>query len=306
MLTDAAINKYFDEQKETILYCDGSPFGLSSILLQNDKKDHLQVILYSSRLLNTTEQRHSQLEQECFSIVYACQRHRIFKIYTCKIYRDNKAFANLLSRPSSKVPFRIERMILQPQSYDFDIKYVKIEQSISDYISRHPDRGEKLIESTEVDKYVPSTAVPKSFTLEDITTTTKQDKILQILKQTILNNKRKSMDKKQYGVETLKLLKQYQIFKELLTLNIQYDIILKDNRIVLPTIFHRTAVKLAHVGHQGVQKTKALIRRKVFFISMDKAIEDEINNCIACQSTGWPTPPAKIHHPFYRMKFGIR
>ena len=27
---------------------------------------------------------------------------------------------------------------------------------------------------------------------------------------------------------------------------------------------------------------------------MDKAIEDEINNCMACQSTGRPTPPAKI------------
>ena len=27
---------------------------------------------------------------------------------------------------------------------------------------------------------------------------------------------------------------------------------------------------------------------------MHKAIEDEINNCIACQSIGWPTPPAKI------------
>ena len=80
--------------------------------------------------------------------------------------------------------------------------------------------------------------------------------------------------------------------------NIQDDIILKDNRIVLPTIFHRTAVKLAHVGHQGVLKTKALIRRKVLFIGMDKAIEDEINNCIACQSTGWPTPPAKIQPSF--------
>ena len=28
---------------------------------------------------------------------------------------------------------------------------------------------------------------------------------------------------------------------------------------------------------------------------MDKAIEDGINNHIACQSTGQPTPPAKIH-----------
>ena len=181
-------------------------------------------------------------------------------------------------------------MILQLQGY------VKTEQNISDFISRHPDREQELIERTEVDKYVnfvTSTAVPKSFTLEDIATATKQDKVLQILKQTILNNEWKSMDKKQYDVETLKLLKQYQKFKELLTVNIQYDIILKDNRIVLPTIFHHTAVKLAHVGHQGVQKTKALMRSKIFFIGMDKAIEDEINNCIACQSTGRPTPPAK-------------
>ena len=154
-------------------------------------------------------------------------------------------------------------MIIQLQSYDFDIKYVKTEQNISDYISRHPDREQKL----EVDKcvnFVTSTAVPKSFTLEDIATATKQDKVLQILKQTILNNEWKSMDKKQYDVETLKLLKQYQKFKELLTVNIQYDIILKDNRIALPTIFHRTEVKLAHVGHQGVQKTKALMRSKSF------------------------------------------
>ena len=56
MLTDAAINTYFDEQKETILYCDASLFGISSILLQNDNKGHLQVISYSSRSLNTTEQ----------------------------------------------------------------------------------------------------------------------------------------------------------------------------------------------------------------------------------------------------------
>ena len=106
------------------------------------------------------------------------------------------------------------------------------------------------------------------------------------------------MDKKQYDVETLKLLKQCQKFKELLTANIQYDIILKDNRIVLPTIFNRTAVKLAHVGHQSMQKAKAMMRSKVFFIGMDKVIEDEINNCIACQSTGWPTLPAKIQPSF--------
>ena len=82
-------------------------------------------------------------------------------------------------------------MILQLQGYDFNIKYIEAEQNISDYISRHPDREQKLIESTEVDKYVnfvTSTAVPKSYFSDDITIATKQGKVLQILKQTILNN----------------------------------------------------------------------------------------------------------------------
>ena len=57
----------------------------------------------------------------------------------------------------------------------------------------------------------------------------------------------------------MKLLKPNKKFKELLTVNIQYNIILKDNHIVLPLIFHRNALKLAHIGHLGVQKTKALM-----------------------------------------------
>ena len=79
-----------------------------------------------------------------------------------------------------------------------------------------------------------------------------------------------------------------------MTVNILYDTILKDNRSVLPSIFHRIAVKVAHVGHQGVKKTKDLMKRKVCFIDMLEAIEDEIDNCISCQSTARPTSPTKI------------
>ena len=42
-------------------------------------------------------------------------------------------------------------------------------KNISDYISRHPERERKLIEST---------VVPIAFTLEDIATAAKQDKFL--------------------------------------------------------------------------------------------------------------------------------
>ncbi|XP_057292544.1 uncharacterized protein K02A2.6-like [Hydractinia symbiolongicarpus] len=72
--------------------------------------------------------------------------------------------------------------------------------------------------------------------------------------------------------------------KDSLTLNSEQNIILKEKRIVLPRIYHHTVVKLAHVGHQGLSNTKALLRSKVWFTGMDKLVTDEVNNCIPCQS----------------------
>ena len=63
---------------------------------------------------------------------------------------------------------------------------------------------------------------------------------------------------------------------------------------MLPEIFHKTSVKLAHIGHQGIQKTKALMWSKVFFLGMDNAIKKEITNCVPCQATGWSNPPSVV------------
>ena len=63
-----------------------------------------------------------------------------------KMYCDNKALANLLKRPSSKLPLRIKRMLLQLQGYEFEIEYVKSESNISDFISRHPIQDKRQID----------------------------------------------------------------------------------------------------------------------------------------------------------------
>ena len=54
-LTERAVNKYFDEKKNTVIYCDASPVRLSSVLLQKDKNDNAQVIYYSFRYVTATE-----------------------------------------------------------------------------------------------------------------------------------------------------------------------------------------------------------------------------------------------------------
>ena len=168
------------------MYCDASPVGLSSVLLQKDENDNAHVISYSSRSLNTTEQKYSQIERECLSLVYACKRHHIYVFgRKTKMYCDNKALLNLLKRPSSKLPLRIERMLLQLQGYEFEIEYLKSESNISDFISRHLIQDKRQIDENIYEKYVnflTTTAVPKSLTIDDISTTTKQDKFLQHLR----------------------------------------------------------------------------------------------------------------------------
>ena len=60
--------------------------------------------------------------------------------------------------------------------------------------------------------------------------------------------------------------------------------ILRGNRIVIPSKLREKAVDLAHVGHQGIVKTKSLIREKVWFPGRDKMVKDKVDNCLACQA----------------------
>ena len=55
--------------------------------------------------------------------------------------------------------------------------------------------------------------------------------------------------------------------------------ILKGRRIVLPEALQNRAAKIAHAGHQGIVKTMALLREKVWFKNMLPLVEENIKNC---------------------------
>ena len=60
-------------------------------------------------------------------------------------------------------------------------------------------------------------------------------------------------------------LKQYYKIKDSLLLHVEQTIILKNNRIVILRCFEINIVKLAHVGHQGLVKSKFLLTSKGLF-----------------------------------------
>ena len=67
-------------------------------------------------------------------------------------------------------------------------------------------------------------------------------------------------------------------------LSVHKGTILRGNRIVIPSTLRKRAVDLAHVGHQGIVKTKCLIREKVWFPSIDKMVKAKVDSCLPCQA----------------------
>ena len=58
---------------------------------------------------------------------------------------------------------------------------------------------------------------------------------------------------------------------------------MRGNRVVVPKALQGEVVKLAHVGHQGIEKTKRLLRAFVWFDGIDDAVELAVKKCKKCQ-----------------------
>ena len=73
------------------------------------------------------------------------------------------------------------------------------------------------------------------------------------------------------------------LLRQKLSASPDYDLLLRDTRIVIPSSLQQNVVDLAHMGHQGIVKTKALLREKVWFYNIDSLVEDAVKNCLTCQ-----------------------
>ena len=87
-------------------------------------------------------------------------------------------------------------------------------------------------------------------------------------------------------------MKNFEKVKSELTFVNEEGVLLKGNKIVIPQKLQSQIVTLAHQGHQGIVKTKALIREKVWFPGVDSLVENMVKTCESCQIV---SKDARIH-----------
>ena len=96
-------------------------------------------------------------------------------------------------------------------------------------------------------------AVPKALTITEIQEATDADISLRAVREAIRN-----------GHWDIDRAMPYKAIKDELTIS-SHNIVLRGSRIVIPESLQQRSVDLAHESHQGLVKTKALLREKYGF-----------------------------------------
>ena len=177
---------------------------------------------------------------------------------------------------------RIEWWKLRLMPYDCQLIYQpgRDAENPADCMSRHPSSmvpGEQNLAEDYVN-YLCTKAVSKAMTLEEIKQETKHDAEMQAVIKAVESDQWSNHEVQNYK----KLKDELSVFNGL---------VLRRNRIVIPSSLRSKAVDLAHGGHQGIVKTKRLIRDKVWFPGIDKLAEEKVKNCLSCQAASTKSPP---------------
>ena len=128
-------------------------------------------------------------------------------------------------------------------------------------------------------------------TLSEFQKATRADQTLQQLAKMICTNK---WDEQNITGPDLADLKLFRKVKDDLTVNHDNSVILRGNRIVIPTSIQNRAMILAHEGQQGIVEAKKLLREKVWYPVIEATVKQLIGNCIACQANGPENHPEPL------------
>ena len=63
---------------------------------------------------------------------------------------------------------------------------------------------------------------------------------------------------------------------------------------MIPAVLQQRTIDLAHQAHLGIDKTKSLIREKIWFPQIDNRVKSTIDHCLPCQAVGRPNLPEPI------------
>ena len=125
--------------------------------------------------------------------------------------------------------------------------------------------------------FISGHAIPKSMTREELVESTEKDLELTILKEIVNGSKKWETDgfTKRLKQDYARVIGEISVTED--------GLVMRGEKLILPVSLRKRAVMIAHEGHQGMSKTKSLLRTKVWFPKMDQMVNEVVMGCLPCQ-----------------------
>ena len=264
---------YFDVKKEVTVTCDASKGGLGGACLQEGKP-----ISYTSRALTGPETNYAQIEKELLAVVFACTKFRDF-IYGKKvtIETDHQPLVTIAKKPLATAPARLQRLLLKLQNYNFNLIYKKGKDlHVADALSRAFLPYTPTSDNDMLDYEVLSVLPVSSEKMEELRKATAEDECLQKIHKYALIG----WPVRDGGVSPE--IRPYFSFRD--ELIPEDGVILKGDKIVVPTSLQQDYAQQVHRGHIGLEATKRRAKDIMFWPTMNRDIEKLVEQCGICNS----------------------
>jgi transposase InsO family protein len=280
ILTSDKVLAPYDPKLETILSTDACNSGLGAALFQIQTDGTRRPVSFASRSVTEVESRYAVIEKEALAVVWGCERfNQYLHGLTFSVEVDHKPLVTLLnSKNLVDMPARILRFRLRLMKYAPSIVYVPgAKHHIADYLSRtnnstSPNPGDVTF-LDEVEHFN-NMALPTHSSVNRIRESQVADPTLQRVIEFCKN-----------GWPAYKSdhpsLTTYFEHQSHLTVN--DNLLLYDQRLVIPSALQLEILNLIHEGHQGIVKCRARARGNVWWPGISRDIETVVRQCDECQ-----------------------
>lgn len=257
----------YDPKKELTIENDASEYGLGSVLLQDEKP-----LAFASRSLTESERNYAQIEKEMLAIVFGLKKFHHFTYgRDVNVITDHKPLTSIILKPLCKAPKRIQSLIMQIYDYDYKLKYKPgTEIPIADALSRSPV---DISEQVNVMNNLDNTPLNETRFMQ-IKQETEKDPILVKLRFLIAAGW--PTEKSECPPD---IIPYFNIRDEM---TIEDGVILRGERIVIPSTLRYDMKNKIHAGHLGINSCLRRARTHIYWPGMTSEIRQFVEQCSTC------------------------
>ena len=270
----------YDPKAPCKVSADASSFGLGAVLLQFKEREW-KPVAYASRSMTDTERRYAQIEKEALGVTWACEKFNHYLLgQEFEIESDHKPLIPLLNCKSlDNLPPRVLRFRLRLARYQYVAKHIPGKLLvIADTLSRAP-----LSVSTEQEDLQAEVSTFIDNVISHLPATQKRlDEYREAQSQDPICSQVIKFCQSQWPQKSPTNNNLVPYWRVRAALTVCDNLLLYNDRIVVPFSLQAATLHRLHEGHQGIQRCRMLARVSVWWPNISKEIQQMINDCQTC------------------------